>query len=228
MEPRPGKLDVLRIEGHDLRSPLANIRQYAGMALARKELDPRTRRALEIIVKNADRALDLVEAWLDVRRSGAGTLELHPTPTSLPGLVRMALADEKAAADEAGVQVRADLDEAIPPLALDADRMRRAVRAIVQAALRRAPSGSTIRVRLRPHDGEVRLEVEDEGPLPGAEERERAFDPEYQMLRARRMAAGLAMALARASAEAHGGGAFLEAGPNGGATHVLRLPLARA
>src|SRR5690606_41834403 len=109
-----------------------------------------------------------------------------------------------------------------------AARVRRAGRATVQAALRRARCGWTSRVRLRPHDGGVRLEVEGEGPLPGAEERERAFDPEYQMLRARRMAAGLAMALARASAEAHGGGAFLEAGPNGGATHVLRLPLARA
>lgn len=219
---------MLRIEGHDLRSPLANIRSYAAMTLGRKGLDPRTQRALEIIVKNADRALGLIDEWVDARRAGSGALELNPSPTALGGLVRMALTDEQAALEEAGLRVRTEIDDDLPPFALDANRIRKAVRALLQAAMRRAPGGSEIRVRVRPDGDRVRVEVEDEGPPPSPEEVERAFDPEFQMLAARRMAAGLGMALCRASAEAHGGSAGLEKAPGGGAAHFLAFPFQRA
>lgn len=224
---RSRNLEVLRIEGHDLRSPIANIRSYASMALARKDdLDPRTRRALEVIAKNADRALGLIDEWMDLQRAEMGAIELTASPCPLGGLVRMAIADEAEALEAKRLRVETEIDDDLPRFELDANRVRAAVRALLAAAKRRAPEGSVLDVRVRPAGESVRVEVEDRGAPPSPEDAARSFDPAFQMLAARRMSPGLGMALAKQVAMAHGGEVGVEPLADG-AVHYLRLPFAR-
>lgn len=221
-------LEVLRIESHDLRSPLANIRSYASMILARREgLDDRTRRAAEIIVKNADRGLRLIDEWIDLLRSAHARLELSKAPCPVATVARLALADELPEFEEKGVQVRTEIPDELPSLELDGSRIRRAIGALLTAARRRAPEGSTVTLRARRLGDRIRIEVEDEGPSPSREEADLSYDAEFQMLAHRRMAPGLEMALARAVAEAHGGEAGAAPVKEGGAIHHLELPLPR-
>lgn len=222
---RQRALEVLRIEGHDLRSPLANIRSHASMILARRDgLDPRIRRAAEIIVKNADRGLRLIDEWMDFLRSSYARLELSRTTCPIPAIARMALADEQQDFDQKGVRVETEFDESIPPVEIDPARVRQAIAALLTAARRRAPEGSTIYLRTRRAGDRIRIEVEDNGPRPSREEADLFYDAEFQMLAHRRMEPGLEMALARAVAEAHGGKAGAEP-VEGGAIHHLELPL---
>lgn len=228
MDERERSLEVLRIEGHDLRSPIANIRSYASMVLARRDaLDRRTQRAMEVIVKNADRALELIDEWIEFSRARKGVVELTPSPCPLGSLVRMALAEEAENLESKGIQVETEIDDDLPVFELDATRIRKAVRALLSAAWRRSPENSTIVLRLAPKGDRVRVEVEDRGPPPSREEAERFFDHEFQMLAARRMAPGLDMAMAKAVAEAHGGEVGAEPLADG-AVHFLSLPFARA
>jgi len=219
-------LEVLRIEGHDLRSPLANIRSYASMILARREgLDARTRRAAEIIVKNADRGLRLIDEWIDLLRSAHARLELSKSPCPVATVARLALSDELAEFEEKGVRVQTELDDDLPSLELDGGRIRRAIGALLKAARRRAPEGTTVTLRARREGDRIRIEVEDEGARPSQEEAALSYDAEFQMLAHRRMAPGLEMALTRAVAEAHGGEAGAEPVEEGGALHYLELPI---
>lgn len=222
-----GRLEALRIEGHDLRSPVANIRTYASMVLAREGIDARTRRALEIIVKNADRALALIDERMDSLRAEEGMLELRTSPCPLGSVVRMAIADEKEAFEEAGIEVRTAIDDDLPPFELDVGRVRNAVRALLAAARRRAPADSRVEVRLAPQGDRVRVEVEDQGPRPDAAEQAGAFDSGFQMRASRRLSTGLGMALARAMARAHGGEAGMAPTPTG-AVHFLEFPFSRS
>jgi len=222
---RERALEVIRIEGHDLRSPLANIRSYASMILARRDaLDPRIRRAAEIIVKNADRGLRLIDEWMDLLRSSHARLELARTACPIPALARMALSDEQEEFDQKGVRVKTEFDDDLPAVEVDPSRIRRAIAALLTAARSRAPEGSTVHLRTRREGDRIRIEVEDEGPRPSREEADHFYDAEFQMLAHRRMEPGLEMALARAVAEAHGGEAGAEP-VEGGAVHYLDLPL---
>lgn len=224
---RASRLEVLRIESHDLRSPIANIRSYVSMVLTRKErLDARTHRALEVIAKNADRALDLLDEWTEFLRAELGALELTTSPCSLGGLVRMAIGEESDGLQAKGIEVEVEIDDDLPSLELDAERIRKAVRALLSAARRRAPEGSRIRVDVRRLANLVEVEVRDRGPSPSPEEAARFFDPEFQMLAFRRMLPGIGMALAKAAVEAHGGEVGARPLPDG-AIHYMRLPLTR-
>jgi len=69
------------------------------------------------------------------------------------------------------------------------------------------------------------LRVADNGPGVPEELRERVFDPFFTTKRDGE-GTGVGLALCRTIAKAHGGGIAVEATPGGGATFVVRLPLA--
>jgi len=105
--------------------------------------------------------------------------------------------------------------------------LRRAVENLLENALRYAPAGSQVSTRARSEDGQLVIEVLDEGPgfpvefLPHAFERFRRADD------ARTRDAGgtgLGLAIVLAVARAHGGTAAAANDPTGGAVVGLRFP----
>jgi two-component system sensor histidine kinase MtrB len=225
---REERLEAIRIEGHDLRSPFANIRSYAAMLLSRRSepVDPKTKRAAEVIARNADRGLQLIDDLIDLERAELGGLLLEISPDSIATLAQQAVEEERQEAEQKGVEVRTELPPHLPYLPLDGARVRRAIRALVAAALRRASEGTRVLVRVELREDEVWVEVEDSAPL-SQRDAANAFDRQRQMLAHRKMVPGVSMALARAVAEGHGG--RVEAYPTQtGGVHALILPYLRS
>lgn len=225
--PDPRRLEILRIEGHDLRSPLANIRSYASMLLSRRgsPLDPRIQRAAEVIVKNADKGLQLVDDLMDLARADEGGLDLETAPSAIGGILRVALEEDLPAFQDRGLRVDLSIPDDLPPLHVDPARLRRAVRALVETALRRAPEGSVVGVGAEMRQGELWIRVEDEGDRLSSQEATLSFDRDHQTLASKKLAPGIGLALARAIAEAHGGRVGALPRDPAGAVHYLVLPL---
>jgi len=110
---------------------------------------------------------------------------------------------------------------------IDPDRIRQAVDNLLDNALRFAPRGSVIVLAARASDGDLDLEVRDDGPgfpaafLPHAFERFRRPDTGRSRDDG---GAGLGLAIVQAIAAAHGGGASARNAQGGGAVVALYLP----
>ncbi|HLH64271.1 MAG TPA: ATP-binding protein [Solirubrobacteraceae bacterium] len=112
-------------------------------------------------------------------------------------------------------------------LLADADRLRAALDALIENAVKYSAPGTAIELRARYHGhGEVWIEVQDEGCGVPADALERIFDRFARVDPARNRAdggVGLGLAIVDAIARAHGGECGATSGP-AGSTFVLRLP----
>ena len=100
------------------------------------------------------------------------------------------------------------------------------LRNLLDNAIKRAPSGSAVRVGLDRADGAYRLSVSDTGPGIPAEARDRVFDRFYRAHGTRQGSdgAGLGLAIAQWVAEAHGGTIELARSATSGSEFCVTLP----
>jgi signal transduction histidine kinase len=107
----------------------------------------------------------------------------------------------------------------------NAEMLRRAIRNLVENALRHTPPGTTVEVNV---DGSGGVQVSDEGPGVPVSERELIFRRFWRKDRRRTGGAGLGLAIVRRIVDAHDGSIAVSGGETGGATFSVRLRLARA
>jgi len=218
--------EILGIASHDMRSPLANVRSYAGMILGGKgpPLDPRIKRAAQVIAKNADRGLRLVDDLIDLQRADEKQLSLERSNVPLEEVLRLAFEEVRPAATDKGVRLVWSAQDGLPILSVDEDKLRRAVRALLEAAVRRTPTDGEVRLVAEARQSEIYIAVEDEGERPTVQEAALAFDRDHQTLAARKLTAGVSMALAQEVARAHGGRVGCVPRGNVGALFYMVIP----
>jgi signal transduction histidine kinase len=199
--------EILGITSHDLRSPLANVRSYAGMILGGKgpPLDPRVKRAAQVIAKNADRGLRLIDDIIDLKRADEKQLTLERSNVPLEEVLRLAFEEVRPTATDKGVTLTWSSVDGLPLLSVDEDKLRRAVRALLEAAVRRTSTEGEVRLVAEARSSEIFIAVEDDGDRPTVQEAALAFDRDYQTTTNRKLTAGVSMALAQEVARAHGG-----------------------
>lgn len=215
--------------GHQLRTPLTVLRAELELASRPHRSSEELREAVSFAAVETDRLIQLAEQLLLLARVDEGSRLLELAPTSLrPLLVRAADAAMRARTD---VDVHVDAPEEVTVLA-DRQRLRQAVGNLLDNALRYAPPGSSVSVRLRsetrPPGRLAVIEVADRGVgfseqfLPRAFERfERGGDHPDGTYDGN----GLGLAIARSLARAHGGDAVAMNQSGGGALVRLELPM---
>jgi len=214
---------------HDLRTPLASI---LGSATSLNSygpmLDEDGRRELtSTIQEEAERLNRFIANLLDMTRLESGAIRPNSGPVDLAEVVGSAL--ERAGKILSGHTVEVDLAADLPMLDLDAVLFEQVLFNLLDNAAKYAPVGSQIQVRAAAEDGQVRIEVMDEGDgIPPADV-ERIFDKFYRVHAQDRQRAGtgLGLAICRGFVEAMGG--TIVAGNrkhHKGAVFTLRLPAA--
>ncbi|WP_241534901.1 sensor histidine kinase [Clavibacter michiganensis] len=204
---------------HELRSPLATVRQHAELARIHPDRTSLAELA-DVVLAEGARQQDLVDALLVLSRLDEGAA-LDARPVDL---------DDVALEEVARLRGRADLrvdGSGIRAARVtgDARLLALAVRNLAENAARHA--ASTVTVSTAAADDGVVLAVDDDGRGIPAAERERVLDRFVRLDEGRDRdsgGSGLGLAIVRAVAEAHGGSARVEEAPGGGARVVLRLP----
>lgn len=210
---------------HELRTPLAILRGELELAGRPGRTPEELRAALGVAAVEAERLTRLSEDLLLLARSDEGGLPVEPRPTELAALVGQSISASLTRADDLGVELRVD-DRGVGAVPIDPDRFRQAIDNLLDNALRHAPPGSTITIRLERTDGEARCVVLDEGE---------GFPPGFAAHAMERFSkgdgkedasgAGLGLAIVRTIAEAHGGRAWVDNRTEGGAEAGLSFPL---
>lgn len=205
---------------HELRSPIASIRQHAELARTRPEGED-ARGLAEVVLEEDLRLQRTVEDLLLLARIDEGTASLRAEPVDLDDLVLDAAARLRASTglrvDAAGVSAGRVLG--------DRDRLERLIRNLTENAIRVARTG--VSLALREDVDDVILAIEDDGPGIAPADRERVFDRFVRLDDARDRdsgGSGLGLAIVREIAALHRGTVAVNGGALGGARFEVRLP----
>jgi heavy metal sensor kinase len=212
--------------GHELRTPLANLRMELELASRRARTSQELEAAVRSAAEETDRLSRLAEDLLVLARTEGGKLPLRRERTDLDDLVVRTVDRFAARTADGGVRVRADVAPGTEA-DVDPDRLAQALGNLVDNALRHTPAPGEVTVSASRHDGMVRLEVADTGPGFADGFPERAFEPFARPDAGRSRpdgGTGLGLAIVRAVAEAHGGTVTATNGPGGGASVVMEIP----
>ena len=223
------QLEFVAGVSHELNTPLAAIRS-AGQNLADGVVadDPQVRRYGDLVVREGRRLSAMVGQVLEFAGIQAGRRSYRPQPAEVAEIVDGALADCADALTANGVRVETDIPGDLPPVMADPEALRRAVRNLVENAVKYGGSEKWVGVRARLEGREVAVTVEDRGPGIPARERSRIFEPFYRGAHAavgNIPGSGLGLAIVRHVAAKHGGRVTVESGSGGqGSAFTIRLP----
>ena len=214
---------------HELRNPLAPIRNAVSLMQRRLHEPDRVRWGLEVIERQSAQLTRLVDDLLDVSRITRGTIRLERAPVPLADAVQHAIEAIRPACDEKKHVLEVQVHDA-PVVRGDLVRLTQIVSNLLANACKYTPPGGRIEVSID-SDGDVgRVTVRDSGMGIAPELLPRVFDLFTQEARALDRAEGglgLGLAIGLRLAQMHGGS--LEAhseGPGCGSAFVLSLPLA--
>jgi len=210
---------------HELRSPLTALRLQIGR-LRRSPDEAAREAALDALSAGVERAVRLVEQLLTLARSEPGAPAAGRETIALAELVRQAVADTVPYAVSRGTEFELDGEDGVQVRG-DRAALAALVRNLVDNAVRYAPTGSRVQVRVGLDDGVPTLWVDDAGPGIPAAERERVCDRFYRREVGSdgeaEQGSGLGLAIVRSVAERHGATLTLADSPLGGLRVVVRF-----
>ncbi len=211
---------------HELRTPLAALRAEIEIALRRERAPADYQRTLDSNRHELERLSSLVENLLALAALDASQPQKQKSPVDLALVCRDVAEQLLPLAAAQDVRLQLELSESVTTPG-DVFSLERAVRNLVENAIRHTPAGEQIVIRAGIHGGEARVEVIDAGVGIAPEHLPHLFDRFYRVDTARTRThggAGLGLAIVKAIVEAHDGTVSVESKLGAGSTFMLRLP----
>ncbi|MGD2059168.1 MAG: ATP-binding protein [Anaerolineales bacterium] len=210
---------------HELRTPLSVILSHVD-AIEEGVLPP-TPETLHVIREETAQLSRLVEDLRTLSRADAGELSLNRLPTDPNELLSKTAASHRPLAAEKSIGMELDIEDDLPQIEVDPDRIGQVLDNLLNNALRHTPEGGTIRIFAHEAGDGLELGVVDSGPGIAPEALPHVFERFYRADSARgrdQGGTGLGLAIARSIVESHGGRIRAESVPEQGATFIVWLP----
>jgi PAS domain S-box-containing protein len=225
------KDEFLATLAHELRNPLAPIR--TGLQIIRR--DPsgeQAARAREMMERQLNHMVRLVDDLLDVSRITRGEMELRKEEIAIEDVLSLAVENSRPAIDSGGqVFHREILDKAVTVHG-DPTRLAQIVSNLLINAAKYTPPGGEISLQAHAENDRVVIRVKDSGtgiPPDMLESVFKMFGQVNRTLDRAQGGLGIGLALARKIVEMHGGRVFAESpGVGQGSTFIVELPRASA
>lgn len=213
---------------HELRSPLATVRNTVDLALERPRSAEEQTAAFASIGEEIDRIRSLVEDLLLLARADSGRLVMQMSDVRLGEIVEAQVEAHQALAQERNINLRLHrrMDDPIPG---DERWLHQVVCNLLDNALKYTPEGGTVSVDMQQVDRVVRCTVSDTGPGIREADLERVFERFFRSDPSRSRAnvpgLGLGLSIAAWVVGEHRGMIRAANGPEGGARFTVDLPV---
>jgi heavy metal sensor kinase len=210
---------------HELRTPLTILQSHADLALSDPEPHlTQCRQTLEVVSAEVRRLSRVVTGLLTLARADAGRLTVSCEPVDLAALCEETLCRLRPLAD-----ARMLAYQGAPELVVDGDPdwLRQLLLNLVENAIHHTAPDGTIRITSHQANGQIRIEVCDNGCGIAPEHLPHLFDRFYRVDKARSRArggAGLGLSIAGWIVERHRGTIDIASEPGVGTTMVVTLP----
>jgi PAS domain S-box-containing protein len=225
------KSDFLANMSHELRTPLNAVIGFSEGLLERTDihfLNEHQKDRLGKIKTSGEHLLQLINGVLDIAKAESGRTDLQITTFDVGPVVReVGEMAESLAKDKPAVRFTVDLEEHLPPITSDRDKIRQVLANLLSNAIKFTEQGS-ITLRARRNNGSLALRVEDTGEGINAECLDHLFERFYQGEQRKHRSAhgtGLGLAISKAFANLLGGTLTVESVEGQGSTFTLTVPL---
>ena len=217
---------------HEFRTPLTLMLGPAAQ-IAADTHEPATRQQAQLVERNAQRLLHLINQLLDLSRIEAGQQALCLAPGEAVGFVRGLVGSFESLAAQRGIAYSFEADPPTLPTRFDADKLEKVVVNLLSNAFKFTPSAGEVAVQLRVAGASevpdwLELTVRDTGRGIAPEHLPHVFDRFYQADASDTRAhegTGIGLALTKELVELHGGTLLLASALGRGTTATVRLPL---
>jgi signal transduction histidine kinase len=242
------KSNFLATVSHELRTPLTSIMGYGEMLAegVAGPLNEEQREFVDTIRNKSDQLLGLIMSLLDLSKLENGTMPVRVGRLNIASVIEEAVSTLMPTALKKGITIEALVPDDLPPVLGDADRLRQVFVNLTDNAVKFTPQDGDVRLIARltveqplgepglvlvaPLRPVVEVRVLDTGIGIAAEERDKVFDPFYQIDQSSTReygGAGLGLAIVKRLVEAHQGSIHVEENEPHGAVFVVTLPAAR-
>ena len=218
----------LRHMSHELKTPLANIREGTELLMdgAVGELDPNQREVTAILRENGIKLQRMIENLLSFSAWQTSSVGLEATEFRLRPLVKQVLESQQLTL----LSQRVRLDVRVEDITLIADRgkFRLILENLISNAVKYSPKGGAIHVRARAAGPELVLDIADNGPGIPPEDRAHIFDAFYTGRAARGTAVkgtGIGLSVVLEFVSAHNGTVQIVDGEFSGAHFRITMPI---
>lgn len=223
------KANFISNVSHELRTPLTHIKGYVELLIT-ESLGPITeeqRHALQVSQQSTNRLETLIEDLIMVSLASRGELSIKQENVDIGRLANLAIRSSWGQAQARGVSLHADLDENVPLVQADSQKIAWALNQLVDNALKFTPSDGRVTVSVK-RDGEnlVVVSVTDTGIGIPSNRIQDIFEPFHQLdssATRRYGGTGLGLSLVRQIVEAHG--SMLEVQSMEGHGSTFKFPL---
>jgi PAS domain S-box-containing protein len=228
------KSEFVATVSHELRTPMTPVKGYVEFLLmgGAGEMNEQQIQFLNIIKSNIDRLSTLVNDLLDVSRIEAGKVALSFQPINIMEVLEEATENisQQSEDDERPLDFEVNSSKDLPSVYGDIDRVRQIVSNLLDNAYKYSPPGSKITISATKGDGEIQVDIRDEGIGIFPDEQERIFERFYRGENHLVMATagtGLGLSIVKELVEMHDGRIWVTSSgvPDEGSTFSFTLPI---
>jgi two-component system, NtrC family, sensor histidine kinase GlrK len=223
------KVTFVRHMSHELKTPLANIREGSELLCDDLERQPNEslREMASIVRENGIRLQKLIDGLFNFAAWHDDSSTLRTEEFELAPLVEDVLSGYRLDIATHGIRIETRLPRQTSFVG-DRHRIHSLLDNLLSNAVKYSPPGGTIRIEIDAHADEIWIDVRDEGPGIPKEQREKVFLPFFQgpppPVNTRVRGTGIGLSVARACVDAHGGAISIVDDEGPGAHIQIRLP----
>ncbi|CAB3762414.1 PAS domain S-box protein [Paraburkholderia humisilvae] len=222
--------EFLATLAHELRNPLAPVRNAVSAMQLAPDTDPLLRQCRDVIDRQVGHLTRLVDDLLDIGRITTGKIDLRIAPVDIQDVVTRSIEAARPFTDARGQTIRVVMPAT--PLAVRGDltRLVQVLQNLLNNASKFSPNGTQISIHVATERRSVVVRVKDQGRGIPESALDSIFDLFMQEGHAQNptdTGLGIGLTLCRSLVELHGGAILASsAGRGRGSTFTVRLPLA--
>jgi two-component system sensor histidine kinase GlrK len=223
------KSDFFSLMAHELRMPLASIKEGTNLLLKGlgEEFKEKRKEVLTIIAEESNHLIDLVNSLLDLSKMETGMIALNLEELDISSLINKAVSGMEPLAMAKNVGLKTEIPQDLPSVKMDGERILQALRNLIGNAVKFTPGGGHITISALSMEKGVRVSVADTGPGISKGDLNAIFDKfqqatmtSYNKIRG----TGLGLAIVKHIINAHGGKVWVESEIGHGSTFIFVLP----
>jgi signal transduction histidine kinase len=223
------KDNFLATLSHEMRTPLNAIVGWLSILSSKDCTSDDLHEGLDVIERNTNAQVRLIEDILDVSRIVSGKLRLETRSCGLAEIIDASVNAVRSDAEARGVALDVRLDPSARHAPCDPDRIQQVVWNLLSNAVKFTPKGGRISVTLKREQSSLQIEVSDNGQGISPELLPYIFDRFRQAddgTRRKSRGLGLGLSIVKHLVELHGGTVEAHsAGEGHGSTFTVRLPV---